>query len=195
MKQNNRIAITGGIGSGKSTVAKIIAQKGYAVFSCDEIYDCLTKNQEFLGLLCANFGNVINGRGELNRVKLSEAVFGDENKLALLNSLTHPAIFKEMFARADGAGGTCFFEVPLLFEHGYQALFDGVIVVLRGVEERIHSVMQRDGLSRIAVEKRISSQYDYDSGDFAKYYVTHNNGDVKQLEKQISEILSKISGD
>lgn len=193
MKQNKKIAVTGGIGSGKSTVMKIIAGKGYPIFSCDEIYSQLTSDRDFLNILHHSFGDILNGDGTLDRKKLSEIVFNNPAKLAELDKITHPAIYKEMFRMADEAGGICFCEVPLLFESGAESLFDGVIIVMRNEEQRIKSVTARDKLPEQDVKKRISNQFDYNSADFAMYYVIHNCGDLSELERQTEEIIKKIS--
>ena len=193
MKQSKKIAVTGGIGSGKSTVMKIIAGKGYPIFSCDEIYSQLTSDRNFLNILRHSFGDILNSDGTLDRKKLSEIVFNNPAKLAELDKITHPAIYKEMFRMADEAGGICFCEVPLLFESGAESLFDGVIIVMRNEEQRIKSVTARDKLPEQDVKKRISNQFDYNSTDFAMYYVIHNNGDLSGLEWQTEEIIKKIN--
>lgn len=193
MKQSKKIAVTGGIGSGKSTVMKIIAGKGYPIFSCDEIYSQLTSDSDFLNILRHSFGDILNSDGTLDRKKLSEIVFNNPAKLAELDKITHPAIYKEMFRMADEAGGICFCEVPLLFESGAERLFDGVIIVMRNEEQRIKSVTARDKLPEQDVKKRISNQFDYNSADFAMYYVIHNNGDLSELEWQTEEIIKKIN--
>lgn len=193
MKQNKKIAVTGGIGSGKSTVMKIIAGKGYPIFSCDEIYSQLTSDRDFLNILHHSFGDILNGDGTLDRKKLSEIVFNNPAKLSELDKITHPAIYKEMFRMADEAGGICFCEVPLLLESGAENLFDGVIIVMRNEEQRIKSVAKRDKLPEQDVKKRISNQFDYNSADFAMYYVIHNCGDLSELERQTEEIIKKIS--
>lgn len=193
MKQSKKIAVTGGIGSGKSTVMKIIAGKGYPIFSCDEIYSQLTSDRDFLNILRHSFGDILNSDGTLDRKKLSEIVFNNPAKLAELDKITHPAIYKEMFRMADEAGGICFCEVPLLFESGAESLFDGVIIVMRNEEQRIKSVAKRDKLLEQDVKKRISNQFDYNSADFAMYYVIHNNGDLSELEWQTEEIIKKIN--
>ena len=193
MKQSKKIAVTGGIGSGKSTVMKIIAGKGYPIFSCDEIYSQLTSDRDFLKILHHSFGDILNGDGTLDRKKLSEIVFNNPAKLAELDKITHPAIYKEMFRMADEAGGICFCEVPLLFESGAESLFDGVIIVMRNEEQRIKSVTARDKLPEQDVKKRISNQFDYNSANFAMYYVIHNNGDLSELEWQTEEIIKKIN--
>ena len=193
MKQSKKIAVTGGIGSGKSTVMKIIAGKGYPIFSCDEIYSQLTSDSDFLNILRHSFGDILNSDGTLDRKKLSEIVFNNPAKLAELDKITHPAIYKEMFRMADEAGGICFCEVPLLFESGAESLFDGVIIVMRNEEQRIKSVTARDKLPEQDVKKRISNQFDYNSADFAMYYVIHNNGDLSELEWQTEKIIKKIN--
>ena len=193
MKQSKKIAVTGGIGSGKSTVMKIIAGKGYPIFSCDEIYSQLTSDSDFLNILRHSFGDILNRDGTLDRKKLSEIVFNNPAKLAELDKITHPAIYKEMFRMADEAGGICFCEVPLLFESGAESLFDGVIIVMRNEEQRIKSVTARDKLPEQDVKKRILNQFDYNSADFAMYYVIHNNGDLSELEWQTEEIIKKIN--
>lgn len=193
MKQSKKIAVTGGIGSGKSTVMKIIAGKGYPIFSCDEIYSQLTSDSDFLNILRHSFGDILNSDGTLDRKKLSEIVFNNPAKLAELDKITHPAIYKEMFRMADEAGGICFCEVPLLFESGAESLFGGVIIVMRNEEQRIKSVTARDKLPEQDVKKRISNQFDYNSADFAMYYVIHNCGDLSELERQTEEIIKKIN--
>lgn len=195
MKRNNiKIAVTGGIGSGKTTVCNLIKEKGYPVFSCDEIYAELLSSGKLTADIVKTFGDgVLNGSGGIDRKKLANCVFNDEKKLQILNEITHPKIFEEMFARAENYGGTVFFEVPLLFEGGYQKLFDNVIVVLREEDERILSVKLRDNISDEEVKKRIDNQFNYDNADFAQYYVIHNRGKIGDLSGVIDEILLKIA--
>lgn len=192
MKQNKKIAITGGIGSGKSTVSAILKRKGFNVYSCDEIYSELIKDSAFIKMLSDEFGDILSGDNSLDRKKLSAIVFSDAKKLERLNNITHPAIYQRMFEVAKDNGGVNFFEVPLLFEDSAQDLFDEVIVVLRDTEKRIEEVIRRDNLSREEVEQRIKSQINYEKSDFAKYYVIHNNGDFANLDKQLDKILCKI---
>lgn len=191
MKPNNiKIAITGGIGSGKSTVADIIAGAGFPVFSCDGIYAELIENADFLAEIEGKFhGVAVNGK--LDRQKLSKAVFGDEKKLEQLNAVTHRKIMQTAFERAEKYG-LAFIEVPLLFENRFESKFNNVIVVLRDKKERIKSVMLRSGISEEEVLLRLNSQYDYDNHDFAKYYVIRNNSDLNDLKQKTLELLKNI---
>ncbi len=192
MTQNNfKFAITGGIGSGKSTVAEILRRQNYAVFSCDAIYEELLHDKEFLNNLSREFGGVIKPDGTLDRIKLSEKVFNDKKALERLNAITHPAIMEEVFKRSEGLI-ISFTEVPLLFESGLEEYFDGVIVVLRDISERIEAVSSRDKINRESVILRVKSQFNYENGDFAKYYVIHNDGKFDDLEQKTAEILEKI---
>lgn len=193
MTQNNKIiAVTGGIGSGKSTVCKIIKESGFSVISCDEVYSELLKDGGFLNTLQNEFGDILSPDGSLDRKKLAEIAFNDEANRKKLEKITHPTIMSEVFTRAKEFS-LCFCEVPLLFEKGYEKLFNNVIVVLRPLEERILSVQKRDGLSRESVILRLKSQINYEKFDFAKYYVIHNNGDFGDLKAKTVEILNKIT--
>lgn len=191
MKQSNvKIAITGGIGSGKSSVAEIIAGEGYPVFSCDKIYSELLCDKTFLSEIEKIFPGVVKG-GKLDRRMLSSEVFKDTGKLKKLNALTHDKILCAAFCKMEEER-LSFLEVPLLFENGFEKLFDGVVVVLRDFEKRVDSVMQRDKISREEVILRIKSQFDYDNYDFAKYYVIHNNSNFGDLKLNALNTLNSI---
>lgn len=196
MRQSNiKIAVTGGIGSGKSTVCNILKESGFPVFSCDEVYADLLNGGVLSAAIAGEFGDSVLTDGKVDRRKLSKCVFNDKDKLEKLNKITHGKIFEELFSRAEGKSGLVFFEVPLLFEGGYQNLFDGVIVVLRGIEERISSVSVRDNLSLEEIEKRINNQYIYDNNSFAQYYAIHNSGKIDDLCGIIRDLLLKIAND
>ncbi|MDE7076091.1 MAG: dephospho-CoA kinase, partial [Clostridia bacterium] len=136
---------------------------------------------------------ILNIDGTLGRRALSKIVFGNEKLLQKLNNITHPEIFKAMFAKAECDRGLVFFEVPLLFEGGYQDLFDGVIVVLRDKKNRIGSVSKRDGLTEQEIENRINRQFDYANSNFEQYYVIHNDGNFGDLRALTIDLLLKIT--
>ncbi len=186
-----KIAITGGIGSGKSTVSAIIARLGYPVFSCDEIYGELLNQRGFAGKISALCGVELNPDGSLNRAEVSARVFKDKALLAELNRATHPAIMEEALKKCAGLK-LAFVEVPLLFENGFEKLFDGAIVVLRDKSARVRSLSERSRMSVSEAEMRINSQFDYENHDFAEYYVIHNNGDFDHLRANTEEILNLI---
>ncbi len=193
MQSDIKIAITGGIGSGKSTVGRIISDYGYCVFSCDAVYAEIVRQPQFVNMLATEFGKTIRSAdGGLDRGELSRLVFSDCKKLKRLNEITHPLIMEKMFSMAKGKG-LCFFEVPLLFECDYEDKFDGVIVVLRDREKRIAEVVRRDGLSRQEVCARMCNQFDYDNAEFDGYFVIHNDGTLETLNWQVADLLSEIA--
>lgn len=195
MKQSNiKIAVTGGIGSGKSTVCKIINSLGYPVYSCDEVYKLVLQDGQTVSELAKEFGEqILNCDGSLNRPALSAIVFGDEEKLKKLNKITHPKIFEKLFKISSNNEGVVFYEVPILFEGGYEKLFDSVLVVLRDRDKRINCVMSRDNLSEEEVVSRLNKQYNYDIENFAKYYVIHNDSNIDDLMRKVTTFLSKIA--
>lgn len=192
MTQSNiKIAITGGIGSGKSEVCSYIKSVGYSVFSCDEIYSELLNNGVFDRDLKIHFGEQIFNDGKLNKAKLANIVFGSKEELKKLDEITHPKILDCAFEKMK-AHKLSFLEVPLLFENGFEELFDGVIVVLRDLNDRITSTVKRDSISTKEVILRINSQFNYDNCDFAKYYVIHNNSNFKHLHDSVNGIIKSI---
>ena len=193
--QNKRIyAITGGIGSGKTLLSSFIRQAGYPVFSCDDIYAELAQGGNMVQQLESAFGNVTLADGSLDRKALAARVFGDKKLLGKLNGITHPAIMQQLFHLAQNSGGDIVFcEVPLLFEGDLQKYFDGVIVLLRPVKERVRAVMERSGMTEEEVLARIKNQYDYDSAELSKYCVVHNDGDAAALKEKIIKIIQNIT--
>ena len=186
-----KIAITGGIGSGKSTVAAFVKEMGYTVVSADEAYARIAQDEAYLAEVKKLFPAAVHGEPPaLDRAALSAEVFADKEKLAKLNALAHPAIMREMFAEAEGKD-VAFFEVPLLFEGGYEKLFDKVVVVKRAKEERIESVCRRSRLTRAQAEARISAQIDY-GGDFDGCIVLENDGDVYALKEKTRRIVQAL---
>lgn len=191
MKQNNtKIAITGGIGSGKSTVAAIIADLGYPVYSCDKIYENLLTDPGLIKDITEEFGDVLT-KGCIDKNKIAVSVFADESKLKKLNEITHPLIMRKV-VELMSCHDISFCEVPLLFEGGYEKLFDYVIVVLRDIVDRIQSVAERDKISVESVSNRIKMQLEYSNYDFAQYYVIHNTANITVLCERTKEILNKF---
>lgn len=187
----NKIAITGGIGSGKSAVCRILKERGYPVFSCDEINRTLLSEKSYLDGLCALFPTCVKD-GNLQKTALAALVFSDKEALETLNAYAHPRISERLQRDMDGAGKTCFAEVPLLFESGMTKQFDGVIVVLRNKEERIRAVVTRDGLTAETAEARMKQQFDYNGPLPDGCLVIENDGDEAALREKVDEALKAL---
>ena len=189
------VALTGGIGSGKSLVAQFLREMNYPVFSCDELYKEVVESDEYIQKLKILFPAAVQD-GKVNRKILSEIVFNDEECLKQLNSLAHPLIMDLLLQKMKACSeGLVFAEVPLLFEGSFENLFDRVIYIARDKTQRVQAVLQRDGLSVEDVEKRIQRQFDGDtvSGQErlkkCNAIVIYNNGNKESLKEKILETL------
>lgn len=190
MKQSKRyIAVTGGIGSGKSTVARLIGAMGYPVFSADAAARDIYSDPCVLAEVRRRFPACIRD-GEVDRKALADVVFSDKAALRALDSITHPAIMRRLWDAMRAAQGRLVFaEVPLLLEGGYEDAFDGVIVVRRPREERIRAVIERDGLTREEVLSRMKNQFDYEKNPLNGHTVIENDGDVAALKAAVEQVV------
>ena len=186
------IAITGGIGSGKSTAITAIKQMGYLVISADETYAELLKNPEFVRGVHDAVG-VENTSACLDRTAVSSAVFENPEKLKALNAYTHAKIYSLMFEKSKGYD-VVFHEVPLLFESGYQNKYDKVIVIMRDINSRIQSVKSRSGLSDEEVISRIKNQFNYENLDKNKHTVITNDGNLLDFSAKVKAVVNEILG-
>ena len=159
-----RIGITGGIGSGKSTIAKIFEVLGIPVFYADaEARRIMNEDEELKKNIIKNFGEASYTNGKLNRSYLASIVFNDNHQLDILNSLTHPVTIKngeEWMLRQITP--YAIHEAALIFESGSAKDLDKVIGVYAPPSLRIKRVMDRDGISREEVLKRMNRQIDED---------------------------------
>ena len=191
--KNIKIAVTGGIGSGKSAVLEIIHQLGYDVVSCDEVYKQLLQEDDFVKKVSSKMGVnpiIADGKLFLDRKAISNVVFNDKNKLKTLNEFTHGSILERAFSLSSA--DIVFYEVPLLFEGGYEYLFDHVFVVVRNYESRVISAMKRDGVTKEEIERKIKNQVDYDKIDLSLHTVIENNLGIDELRAVVVNAIEEI---
>jgi dephospho-CoA kinase len=186
------IAITGGIGSGKSTALHIFEKMGYPVFSCDEIYREVIQSPSYIEEISQNFPECIID-GKIEKKRLSEIVFKNKEKLLILNNIAHPLIMECLLKNMQDCQHTVVFaEVPLLFEGNFETLFNEVIVIMRNKEQRILSIMRRDNISRVEAISRIATQFDYDNASErfknCNAIVLQNNGSPEDLKEKIQAL-------
>lgn len=163
-----RVGLTGGIGSGKSTVAKIFEVLGIPVYYADDAAKkIMNTDKDLKKSIIEQFGEESYTNDQLNRQYIASLVFNDKEKLELLNSLTHPAIIgdanKWMKQFAESPGKTSPYtikEAALIFESGSAAYLDYVIGVYTPLPLRIKRIMDRDHITREEVQKRMSRQID-----------------------------------
>ncbi len=199
-----KIGITGGIGSGKTTVCRIFEEQwGIPVYYADDRAKWLMQNDaEMMEELRTAFGREIyTGSGLLNRVLLAEMVFADAEKLQQLNSIVHPAVQRdnEEWQRAQKYKNSPYTlkEAALLYESGSHLLLDKIIVVAAPLETRIQRVMQRDGVARQAVMARISKQMPQEEKEALADFVLKNEsterGDLLAQAQRVHEKLLKLA--
>ncbi len=189
---NCLVAVTGGIGSGKSAVTNLIKELGYTVFSADEVYKNMLNDDGFFKGVLNSVGVEFNGDKLKALKEVSSLVFTKKDALKALNNYTHPKIMQNMFELNASVDGIVFNEVPLLFEGGYQNLYNKVIIVLRDKQERIKSVAKRDGLSTREIEERIKNQFDYENNAIFKHTVIYNDGTENDLAEKVRAVVNEI---
>jgi dephospho-CoA kinase len=188
-----KVGVTGGIGSGKSTICKLLAQYGVAVYDSDSKAKELMNSDEVLRkALCEAFGQECYNAEGLNRSYLAEKVFGDEESLSKLNSIVHPAVkadFRE-WAEAQNSAYVVL-ESAILFESGFDSEVDTTIAVLAPKEERLRRTVSRDGSDRAAVEARMAHQMSDDElhakakRTIVNLMLEYLESDVEQLHKML----------
>ena len=187
-----KIGVTGGIGSGKSTVCRLLADMGAAVYDSDARAKALMNEDKALReAIIVAFGEECYGEEGLNRAYLAAQVFGNEEALARLNAIVHPAVRADFRAWVEVQQSTyVVLESAILFEAGFENEVDSTLAVMSPLEERVRRTMERDGATREEVLRRISHQM---SDDELHRLSTHTivnlrmdylESDVEQLHKR-----------
>lgn len=188
------IGLTGGIGSGKTTVIQYIASKGFPVYIADNAGKLLMDAPELIKKINSLFnGEVLLDNGLLDRKKIGGIVFNNPGMLKLLNAIVHPAVAEdfENFKVKNAASPLVFKESAVLFESGAYKACDATVLVTAPVEIRIKRVMERDGVSKEQVTERIKNQMtDEEKAALATYIV--ENTHLPETFNRIDEILSEL---
>ena len=190
--------LTGGTGSGKTTVAEYLREFGCEVVDADLIARQVTeKGSPVLDKLAETFGSdILDENGDLIRKKLGNKVFGDDAKMAVLNELMRKALDEGFEAALKEASskrlyGKVFFDAPALFETNREYMVNKVWVVAADKETRIARIMKRDGISREEVLKRMQSQLPDDDKIARADFVIYNDGTLEDLKEKVRKALGK----
>lgn len=191
-----KIGITGGIGSGKTTVCKQFASLGIPVYYADDRAKWLMNNDPKLkAALIEQFGAETYQQDQLNRAYLANIVFKDQKKLELLNGIVHPAVYEDgrQWQLDQEANGAIYSlkEAALLFETGSYLDLDKIIVVTAPLELRIARVMKRDSTTKEAVLDRINKQLP-DEEKIAKADFVVHNIELENLANQVDKIHQAV---
>lgn len=200
MKESRVFGLTGGIASGKTTVAKRFEELGIPVIYADELArEVVAKGTPGLAEIVEAFGEgVLDDRGELDRKAVGARVFGDEAARKRLNAIVHPKVgslaaerFVALFER--GHELVCY-EVPLLVESGLAAHLRPVVVVAASEEVQIRRAMERDGLDEAAARARVRSQAPLEDKLKVADFVIHNDGSRADLLRRTDEVALALRG-
>lgn len=193
-----RIGITGGIGSGKTTVCAIFSTLGIPIYNSDErAKKIMVENQSVVNKLKAQFGSTIYFEdGSINRVLLSQIVFNDKEQLTKLNEIVHPVVFEDMIKwYAENQNYKYVLqEAAIMYESGSYKMLDKTILVYADQEIRIERVMKRDKVDRIAVLARMDKQMPESEKLKLADFVIYNNGEslIDQVMKLHHTILELV---
>ena len=192
------IAVTGGIGSGKSTVTRFIREAGFTVIDADEMArDITSAGGKAMPYIKEHFGpGFINEDGSLNRKAMRDLVFRDPSQKAVLEAGTTKVVLEDIEKiKAEKAGSgekALFFEIPLLFETGTEGDYDRVWTVTADYETRAARIAERDNTDPAIIELIMDSQADEESKIQKSDYVILNNGTLEELRCEVAAALRTI---
>ncbi len=192
-----RIGLTGGIASGKSTVARELERLGAVIIDADVLArDVVALGTEGLKAVVARFGDaVLAADGSLDRRALAGIVFADPQARADLNAIIHPRV-RERAAELEAAapaGAVVVHVIPLLVETGQQDDFDAVVVVDTTVEEQLRRLTRRDSLTQTEAEQRVAAQASREERLDAATHVIDSSGPVRETMRQVDELWRSLS--
>lgn len=193
-----RVAVTGGIGSGKTLVCRRLEEKGLVVFSADELSRLAVEpGTEAHGKIVSHFGKqVLMPDQTINRPALRRMISADPEAKRALESIIHPEVFGQMVRKIEEAekngASLVVVEVPLLFESGFDAWFDFVILVSVDEERRIQRIMSRDGVSRENAVAMMKIQMPEEEKRKRADFVIDNNGSESDTLLSIDRLYEYV---
>lgn len=188
------LGLTGNIGCGKSSLSKILMQNNIDVIDADIISRNIFEDKELLNLVFENFGeNIKNLDGSLNRKALGNIVFNDDQKLVILNDLTHPKIKEKILNKINEirniGKSLVVIDAALLIEGGYLDILDKLIVITCKESIQISRVQLRDNLTKEQAISRMNSQMSQDEKIKYADYIIDNSGDTNNLKHKAEELI------
>jgi dephospho-CoA kinase len=192
------IGLTGGIASGKSTVARILRELGHSVVDADALARLVVaKNGPAYREVLSVFGpEFVDGKGDLDRKKLGQIVFSDQKKRLQLEQIIHPkvkylALLEKSRLETEGKS-IAFYDVPLLYEKNLEAEFDAILLVYAPESMQIERMMIRNGYSESEARERMQAQIPIEQKLLRSPHVVMNTGKIEDLKMQIKKILGEM---
>jgi dephospho-CoA kinase len=188
------IGLTGGIGSGKTTIANYFKEEGLPLYIADDAGKVVMQSEEVINQIKEAFGDSIFENNVLNRAKLAEIVFNNEDQLTKLNSIVHPAVKKDfkLWLSRHEKYPYIIYEAAILFESGGYKNCDLIITVTAPEEVRIERVLKRDNTTREQVVNRMKMQWkDEDRISMSNFII--NNVNLKIAKEEVVKILKILN--
>ena len=183
-----KVAVTGGIGSGKSYVCKLLEMRGISIYDCDKAAKhIMASSEDIQSELKRVVGYDVFSDGKLNKAKLASFLLKTESNTLKINNVIHPAVAEDFTKSGYG-----WMECAILFSSGFNRLVDKVICIVAPIDVRIGRIMMRDGISRDKAIEWINKQMPQDEVMSLSDYVIENDG-KKDLDRQINEILVSLN--
>ncbi|MGE6355048.1 dephospho-CoA kinase [Flavobacterium sp. NPDC079362] len=188
------IGLTGGIGSGKTTIAKYFSAMGVPVYIADDAAKKVMQSESIISQIKTTFGDSLFEDKVLNRAKLAEIVFNNADKLAQLNAIVHPAVKKdfELWLDENKKYSYVLYEAAILFESGRYKECDVIITVTAPEEIRIERVVKRDNTTRGQVLSRMKMQWNDEKRISLSNFVI-NNSNLKIAKEEVVKILKILN--
>jgi len=192
------IGLTGGIGSGKSAVARLLAELGAVIIDADKIgHEALKRDTEVWHEVVAAFGQqILTPAGNINRRKLGEIVFGNPASLLKLNQIMHPRMYEKVTAQIEEyrrrGVGVVVLEAPLLLEAGWASLVDEVWVTVAAGATVLRRLQERTGLSESESLARIRSQLPVEERVNRADVVLNTDGELDELEAKVRGLWQRL---
>lgn len=195
------IGLTGGIVSGKTTVADMFRELGADIIDADIIArEVVRPKKKAWEKIVKHFGvGILRENQEINRKKLGNIVFSDKNKLKLLNQITHPEITEvikkklENISNNSNRSTVCIVDVPLLFETGFENMMNKIIVVYLDPKKQINRLMKRNNLTREDALKRIKTQIPIEEKVKMADYIIDNSNSLEYTKKQVLHLWEELN--
>ncbi len=193
------VGLTGGIASGKSLVGKVLRDLGANLIDADQIVHCLMEqNQQAWQEVVEHFGQgILLSNREIDRRKLGEIVFNDEEQRAWLNKCLHPKVFEAFLASVRNMknrppGTVIVLDAALLIETGYNKKMDRTVVVYAEPEQQLERLMRRNAFTQEQALARIRSQMPLGEKRRHADYVIDNTGSREYTEQQVRDVFAKL---
>ena len=192
------LGLTGGIGSGKSSVTQMFKQLGAEVIDADQFArDVVEPGQPALAEIVSTFGrDILLSDGRLDREKLGRIIFADAAARSTLNAITHPRIRERMEAEVEerrGRPGLLLLDIPLLYENSRTSLVEKVIVVWVDLKTQLRRLTGRNRLSIEQAQQRIASQMPLDQKRARADIVIDNSGGLEDTRRQVEKIYRQFA--